>query len=167
MPTQPSWIERIPAILEQLVHRDCPALLNSEAVQRLLGISRRQANRIMSHCDGAYLIGRSVVVPKGSLARRVRRQLDSGALEVETQRRQRLADTLADARQEAYRRRVVISSKASVQERTFNDLPPGIRFEPGLLKISFASPIELLEKLFALSQAVGNDFARFEDLASV
>lgn len=164
MPDQPSWIEQVPAILQAL--GAAPALLDRGAVERVMGLSPRQANRLMRECESSYTVGRSVVVPRDSLEALLRRRLESGEVELEVQRRHRLAETLADARQDRLRQRIVIPHREDVRDRTFDDLSPGIGFEPGLLKISFDSPLGLLEKLFELSQAMSNDFARFEDLAT-
>jgi hypothetical protein len=45
-------------------------------------------------------------------------------------------------------------------------LPAGIRLEPGSLKVEFHDSQELLQKLFALSQAIANDFEQFEKIAA-
>ena len=47
----------------------------------------------------------------------------------------------------------------------FDDLSPGIRFAPGELRIEFSGSMDLLQKLFELSQAIANDQVRFEALA--
>ena len=41
-------------------------------------------------------------------------------------------------------------------------LPAGIRLESSQLTVDFHNPMELLEKLFALSQALANDYEKFE-----
>jgi hypothetical protein len=35
---------------------------------------------------------------------------------------------------------------------------------PGMLSIEFRHPIELLEKLYGLAQAISHDFDKFEEL---
>ena len=42
------------------------------------------------------------------------------------------------------------------------DLPPGVELSPGALHIRFQSSEELLSKLFALAQAIANDYEAFE-----
>ena len=118
----------------------------------------------MGMCEGAFVIGRSVVVPRESLAALVQKRIRTGAVENEANRRGRLYDTLADARNEARRRRIVIPVKEEAFARTFDDLPVGISFQPGLLQVSFSSPVDLLEKLFELAQALSNDTSRLEEL---
>jgi hypothetical protein len=43
---------------------------------------------------------------------------------------------------------------------------PGIRLEPGFLNVTFRDPQELLQRLFALTQAMANDFEGFERQAA-
>lgn len=163
MPDQPSWTHRVPQILTELAQPG-PAFLDRTAIERVFGLSPRQANRIMRDCPGGYVIGRSLVVPRAAVSAFVQTRIDPGATLTETRRRERLYETLADARNEAKRRRIIIPVKQDTFSRTFDDLPPGITFQPGLLQISFASPVELLEKLFELAQALGNDLGRIDDL---
>ena len=47
---------------------------------------------------------------------------------------------------------------------TLDRLPAGITLASGLLQIEFEKSLELLEKLFRLSQAISNDFVQFEIL---
>ena len=47
------------------------------------------------------------------------------------------------------------------------DLPAGVRLSPGELRIQSESAEELLTKLFALAQAIANDYEAFEGLASL
>jgi hypothetical protein len=46
------------------------------------------------------------------------------------------------------------------------DLPPGVGLSPGELHIQFQSSEELLSKLFALAQAIANDYEAFEKRTS-
>ena len=166
MPDQPSWIERVPRILETLQSADCPPFLDRASVQRLFGdLSARQANRLMQRCHG-YHVGRSVLVARESLTSLVENSQKSGAVDREIARKQRLLSTLAIARVEARSRAIQIPTQAPNAWVQFDDLSPGIRFVPGELRIEFSGSMDLLQKLFELSQAIANDQVRFETLAN-
>jgi hypothetical protein len=49
-----------------------------------------------------------------------------------------------------------------VRDRMMKDLPAGIHLQPGELRIEFFGAEDLLRHLFELSQAMVNDFARFQ-----
>ncbi len=87
----------------------------------------------------------------------------SGVAEREVRRREKLHRVLGLARQEARRRSIQIPVVEDVWSRQFTDLAEGaIRLKPGELSIEFSSPMDLLQKLFELSQAIANDPEGFE-----
>ena len=49
-----------------------------------------------------------------------------------------------------------------VRDRRMKDLPAGIHLQPGELRIEFFGAEDLLRHLFELSQAMVNDFGRFQ-----
>jgi hypothetical protein len=49
-----------------------------------------------------------------------------------------------------------------VLTQEFENLPEGVRLEPGRITVSFDEPQEALEKLLALAMAISNDLMRFE-----
>jgi len=51
-----------------------------------------------------------------------------------------------------------------VCDRTVEDLPAGIHLRPGELQIEFFGIEDLLRHLFELSQAIVNDYPRFQKL---
>ena len=53
--------------------------------------------------------------------------------------------------------KITLAVSQRVFSRTLSDLPSGIELGAEQLTIKFAAPVELLEKLFALSQALAND----------
>jgi len=61
-------------------------------------------------------------------------------------------------------RQVQIPVAPGVQKRVLKDLPAEIEMRPGELRIEFGKAEELLRRLFELSQAVVNDYERFEKL---
>jgi hypothetical protein len=166
MPDQPSWIDRVPQILDALHSPDCPPFLDRPSVQKLFGdLSARQANRLMQRCHG-YHVGRSVLVTRESLAAHVDQWNNTGAVQRELTRKQRLLSTLAIARTEARSRAIQIPTAAPAGWRHFDDLPNGIHLAPGELRIQYTGSTDLLQKLFALAQAIANDQQRFESLTT-
>jgi hypothetical protein len=54
------------------------------------------------------------------------------------------------------------TAAAGIQKLKLDGLPEGIDLDPGELRIRFHHLHQLLEKLFALSQALANDYETFE-----
>ena len=48
---------------------------------------------------------------------------------------------------------------------TLNGLGPGVRLTAGMLCVEFGQPLELLQKLYTLAQAIAQEFEKFEDMA--
>ena len=167
MPDQPSWIDRVPQILEALHSPVCPPFLDRPSVQKLFGdLSARQTNRLMQRCQG-YRVGRSVLVSRESLEALLNHCHKTGAVEREIARKQRLLSSLAIARTEARSRAIQIPMTASTGWHQFDDLPAGIHLIPGELRIEFSGSTDLLQKLFGLAQAIANDQQRFEWLTNL
>jgi len=82
----------------------------------------------------------------------------------EKARFERLRNALGDACGGLHRRRIAIPARPDNAVVSLDGLPPGIRLESGRLTVEFGTPVELLEKLFALSQALTNDFETLERL---
>jgi hypothetical protein len=62
---------------------------------------------------------------------------------------------------------VKIHVEPAVLDTRIHALPAGIRLVPGSLSVEFRDPQELLQRLFALSQAMANDFECFERMVAV
>jgi hypothetical protein len=63
--------------------------------------------------------------------------------------------------------RVAIAVEPDTLLQRLPDLPAGVGLSPGELHIRFQSSEELLSKLFALAQAIANDYEAFEKRTSV
>ena len=59
---------------------------------------------------------------------------------------------------------MLVEAPVRILAQQFASLPDGVTLEPGQITVRFAAPREALEKLLALAMAIGNDFARFENL---
>jgi hypothetical protein len=161
MPDQPSWIERVPEILRILDSPTAPAFLDRPAIESLFGLRRRQAIQLLSRLGG-YKVGKTFLATRETLVRFLRDPARWSAASEEKGRFERVRGALGEARQELDRRRIAIPARPETFRLDFSGLPAGIHFEPGRLIVEFKHPAELLERLFALAQALGNDYGSFE-----
>ncbi|HUK15595.1 MAG TPA: hypothetical protein VLW65_04245 [Bryobacteraceae bacterium] len=162
MPDQPTWLERVPQILASLEEAGSPPFLDRAAVELLFGLKRRQAIELL-HAMRGYQVGRTFLVERRTVLDFLRRRSLQGAVVQAVGRKRRVLDHLAAARRDFGARRLRIPVSADSRIR-LDGLPAGIELRPGQLTIQFDKPVELLEKLFALSQAVHHDFDRFQSL---
>jgi hypothetical protein len=161
MPDQPSWIDRVPEILETLESPGAPPFLDRPTVEMLFGLRRRQAIALLRRFGG-YQVGKTFLAPRPAVAGFLRDPDRWRAAAHERGRFEGVRRALGEARQELALRRIAIPARAETFGLEFSGLPAGIGFEPGQLTVAFANPAELLEKLFALAQALGNDYDTFE-----
>jgi hypothetical protein len=161
MPAQPTWFHRLDSILAELA--DCPALLDRRTVERLFGLGARQAQRLMASLDGRR-IGTSDVVDRDALTARLLATQSTDRFQWERRRRERVEAKIEAARKALASRRVTIP-RPPAAEGLF-DLPAGVSLAPGRLTIEFENPVQLIEHLFAVSQAIANDVEAFEKAVS-
>jgi hypothetical protein len=165
MPAKAEWLLRVPEILVALRVLDVP-VVDRAAIQRLFGFQRRRAIQFMHELDG-YQAGHSFLVDRLRLIAQLEVLQNGDAFHQESRRRTNLEETAEHARRHAVATRVKIHLKPDTWNTRIHALPAGIRLEPGSLKVDFRDPQELLQKLFALSQAIANDFEQFEKIAAV
>jgi hypothetical protein len=165
MPAKPEWLLRLPEILVALRVLDIP-VVDRAAIQRLFGFQRRRAIQFMHEQDG-YQAGHSFLVDRLRLIAQLEVLQNGDGFHQENRRRMNLEETVERARRHAVATRVKIHVEPAVLDTRINALPAGIRLEPGSLNVEFRDPQELLQKLFALSQAIANDFEQFERIAAV
>jgi hypothetical protein len=161
MPGQPTWIESVPQILETLEAPGSPPFLDRPAVEKLFGIRRRQAIHLLRRCGG-FLVGKTFLVPRETMLQFLRDPQQQTAAQDEQGRFERLTAVLGEARADLHQKRVPIPAVKETLRLELSGLPAGIRLEPSQLTVEFQRPTELLEKLFALSQALANDYESFE-----
>ena len=161
MPDQPTWIPKIPAIVEILEKPGAPPFLDRTAVETLFGLRRRQAIALL-HRLQAQRVGTGLVVERAILLRFLQNPLSRAAYQDEQHRSTRLAAGLGQARLDLERRRISIPTPYDPDGIDFAGLPPGIHLQRQQLIVAFDTPTELLEKLFALGKALMNDYESFE-----
>src|SRR5450432_226870 len=164
MPAKAERLLRVPEILVALRVFDTP-VVDRAAMQRLFGFRRRRAIQFMHELDG-YQAGHSFLVDRLRLIAQLEVLQNSDGFHQENRRRMNLEETAEHARRHAVATRVKIHVEPDTWNTRMHALPAGIRLEPGSLRVDFCNPQELLQKLFALSQAIANDFKEFEKIAA-
>lgn len=161
MPDHPSWLERVPHILDRLEDPQAPPLLDRSTVESLFQVRRRQAINLMRRFGG-YQVGRTFLVPTEEVIHFLEGEHLKADIRAVGKQKQRVADFLGEARLALSLPRIPITPKQKHSEIAFKDLPSGIHISPSRLSIDFQGVSDLLQKLFSLSQALANDFETFE-----
>jgi hypothetical protein len=164
MPAKAQWLLRVPEILEELSALDVP-VVDRALCERLFRLRRRRAIDLM-RCFGGYQAGRTFLVERSKLAEQLAEIRDGADFKVESRRKERLTGKLDAIRRLQVGARVAIPIEPETLSQRLPDLPPGIGLSPGELHIRFESSEELLSKLFALAQAIANDYEAFEKRTS-
>jgi hypothetical protein len=160
MPAKAQWLLRVPEILEELRALDVP-VVDRAVCERLFRLRRRRAIDLI-HFFGGYQAGRTFLIDRPKLVAQLEQIRDSPDFKMEWRRKDRLAERLEAIRRLQAGARVAIPVEPEVLSQRLPDLPAGIGLSPGELHIQFRSSEELLSKLFALAQAIANDFEAFE-----
>ena len=160
MPARATWLLRVPEILRELSALEAP-VLDRAAFERLFGVRRRRAIQLLDSFGG-YQAGRTFLVDRQELIGQLAGIGQGGEFRQERRRRLRLAETLDNLRRLRQAAEVRIPAGEEAWQRRLQNLPAGIHLQPGLLQIEFDRPLDLLTKLFELSQAISNDFEKFE-----
>jgi len=163
MPAKPTWLLQVPEMLEALRAMSVP-FLDRTAVERLFRVRRRRAIQLMSTLGGGYLVGKTFLVGRLQLITELEAISRGDEFSFERRRKERLVKDLEQSRKEIAGRRVRIQAPPDASDRTIGDLPAGIHLRPGELRIEFFGTEDLLRHLFELSQAIINDYQRFERL---
>ena len=164
MPAKAEWLLRLPEILAALRVLDIP-VVDRAAIQRLFGFQRRRAIQFMHQQDG-YQSGHSFLVDRLRLIAQLEVLQHGDGFHQESRRRMNLEETVERARRHAVATRVKIPVEPGAWNTRIQALPPGIQLKPGSLRVEFRDPQELLQKLFALSQGIANDFECFERMVA-
>src|SRR5450756_1545046 len=162
MPAKPEWLLRLPEIRAELEHLDTP-VVDRAGIEHLFGLRRRRAIELM-HQFGGYQTGRTFLLDRTRLLEALRSLESREDYTAEKRRRECLQDVVEASREHLISTRVRIPVRAAAARASLDRLAPGVLLMPGMLSIEFRHPIELLEKLYGLAQAISHDFERFEDL---
>ena len=160
MPAKAQWLLRVPEILEELSVLDVP-VVDRAVCERLFRLRRRRAIDLI-RAFGGYQAGRTFLVDRPKLVAQLEQIRNGADFKMEWQRKERLADRLESMRRLQAGARVAIPVEPPILSQRLPDLPAGVCLSAGALHIQFQSPEDLLSKLFALAQAIANDYEAFE-----
>ena len=160
MPAKPEWLLRLPDIRAELEHLDVP-VVDRAGIERIFGLKRRRAIELL-HQFGGYQAGRTFLLDRARLLEALHSLESREDYSVEKRRRERLRDVVEASREHLISTRVRIPVCAAAARASLDRLAPGVLLLPGILSIEFRHPIELLEKLYGLAQALTQDFEKFE-----
>jgi hypothetical protein len=160
VPRKAEWTEQLPFALEELRRFPAP-VIDRSILEKVLRVQRRTAIRLL-HRFGGFQSGKTFLIDRLQLIAKLE-DVDGGDdVTAERDRRTRLADELEKTRRLAPGRKVRINTADDVRDRVMHDLPAGIHLRPGELRIEFFGAEDLLRHLYELSQAMVNDFGRFQ-----
>lgn len=163
MPAQPTWLLRVPAMIEELERLSAP-FLDRTVMETLFRVRRRRAIQIMNALGGGYLIGKVFLVDRLELIAQLRIISGGGAFEREHRRKELLSTELDGIRKDRAAKEIKIPVADDIWEKSMAKLAPGIHLKPGELRIEFHGSEDLLRHLFELSQAIANDYEHFKSL---
>jgi hypothetical protein len=164
MPAKAQWLLRVPEILAELSALDVP-VVDRAVCERLFRLRRRRAIDLI-RWFGGYQAGRTFLVDRPQLVAQLEHIRDSADFKMEWRRKERLSERLDAIRRLQAGASVAIAAKPETLRQRLPHLPAGVGLTPGTLQIQFQSSEELLSKLFALAQAIANDYEAFEKRAS-
>lgn len=161
MPAKPCWLNKIDDVIRDLEARPLP-FVDRATVELLLGVGRRRAQQIMAPCIRDR-VGTNGLADRDAFIAHLRRLAEGNEGYYERQRRRNVAVALAEWRKERLERpRLLVEAPVQVLTQELENLPEGLRLEPGRIIVTFEQAQQALEKLLSLAIAISNDFDRFE-----
>jgi len=160
MPAKPEWLLRVPEIRAELEHLEV-SVVDRAVIERIFGLKRRRAIELL-HQFGGYQTGRTFLLDRTRLLEALQTLESAEPYAAEKRRRERLRDVVEASHEHLISTRVRIPVRAAAGRPSLERLAPGIRLTRDLLCIEFRNPVELLEKLYGLAQALAQDFDKLE-----
>ena len=161
MPARPLWLDRLQEITRQLDSPGLPPLLDRPCIELLFGVKRRQAIRLLAALGG-YQSGKTYLVPRDELARRLTELSQTGTAQLARERKARMVEAMANAQRDLAARLTEIPAAPDVETRQPQQIPATIRLAGrGTLEIQFSSAEDLLAQVVELASAASNDFPAF------
>ena len=124
----------------------------------LFGVGKVRAAALMK-TFGAELVGNQRTLPRTKLLQQLKKHRGRAAFRGEEERRARLVAELQQARLTGVRFKV----PAATMSAKLANLPEGVSVARGRIEVRFDGAENVLERLFALAQALGNDYVRFDE----
>jgi hypothetical protein len=147
-------------MLEWLRAPSSPPFLDRPAFERLFGVRRRQAIRLMGSCEG-YQVGKTFLVDREAVIGLLSTVESSGAGEQERVRKRRVMAALEESAGQAAAKLVRVPRPRALDAAA---LPAGISLAaPGRLEIHYTTAEELLARVVELVTAATQDFPAFRE----
>jgi hypothetical protein len=162
VPAKCEWLLRLPEIRAELEHLEV-SVVDRSVIERIFGLKRRRAIELL-HEFGGYQAGRTFLVERRGLLQALEALQSQDGYVAERRRRERLRDVVEASRAHLLATQVRIPVRPAALRPSLDRLARGIHLAPGMLSIEFLQPIDLLEKLYGLAQAITHDFDKFEGL---
>ena len=161
VPAKPAWYSKINDVIREL--ETLPrSFVDRATVEFLLGVGRRRAQQIMAPCI-MDRIGTNGLADRDAFIGHLRRLAEGDDGYYERQRRRKVAAILAQLQKDRLERpQLLVEAPVQVLTQELENLPEGVRLEPGRITVTFDQAQQALEKLLALAMAISNDFDRFE-----
>ena len=158
MPAPPRWLVAVPDAIKQLetLERN---LVTRKDVERLFGVGRARA-AVLMRSFGAELTGNNLTLTRERLISELQGRHESQAFRDEEERRTHVELELRRAR----RRGVRVTVAAETLGVRLEGLPDEVTVEGGRIEVRFQNAKEAVVRLFALAQALTNDYDEFEKL---
>lgn len=163
MPRHCEWFLRLPEIRAELEQLTVP-VVDRSIFETVFRVRRRRAIQLL-HRFGGFQSGRTFLIDRKALLGELARLEGTEEARLERRRKLRLAAELEKLREHARASTVAVRVSPAVYGTRLDALPEGVRLAPGQLTVAFSNPQELLERLFALAQALANDLDLFRALA--
>ena len=158
VPATPRWLLAIPDAIRQLAALDREVLTRRD-IEQLFGVSRARAATLMQ-TFGAELTGYQRTLPRTKLLRQLRKHRARAAFRGEVERRDRLVAELRKARLTGIR----VTLPAETLDAKLASLPEGVSVSRDRIEVRFSGAQDAVGRLFALAQALANDYEQFEAL---
>ena len=158
MPAKPRWLLAIPDAIRQLEALDRELLTRGD-VEQLFGVSRARAATLMQ-TFGAEMTGYQRTLPRTKLLRQLRRHRTRAAFRGEATRRDRVVTAIRQARLTGIRVAVPVEALGG----RLASLPEGVQVARDRIEVRFSGAKDAVGRLFALAQALTNDYEQFEAL---
>ena len=159
MPAKPTWLVRIPQILDDLQQLSVP-VVDRGMFERLFDVRRRRAITLMRDF-GACQAGGTLLIDRLKLIEKLGALKHGQEFEQERRRKQRLRDSLDELHRSRAGANIPIRPLPLALRKRLPDLPIGIRVGDRELAIEYDNVEQLLQRLYELSQAAAADFEAF------
>ena len=165
MPAKPLWFSQLPEIIATVSALRTP-VLDRAICEEVFGLRRRQTISTMQRFGG-YRIGNATLLDRGELLRRLEELQEEPEVQRERDRKQTLADRLAELHRYRRAARIAIRPISDVGSSGRPAFPEGVRFNQGQLIVEFQCVEDLLAHLYELAKVAAADFDAFSARANL